>query len=47
MSPDPQFLPTLAQEAENYREMADEVNGILTDGLKRIRELADDGEEKE
>jgi protein-tyrosine phosphatase len=29
----------------NYRAMADEVNGILTDGLERIRELAIDGDQ--
>ena len=31
----------------NYRAMADEVNGILTDGLKRIRELSDDADKEE
>jgi protein-tyrosine-phosphatase len=31
----------------NYRAMADEVNGILTDGLERIRELADESQQAE
>jgi protein-tyrosine phosphatase len=30
----------------NYRAMADEVNLILMEGFDRIRELADEGEEK-
>jgi protein-tyrosine phosphatase len=30
----------------NYRAMADEVNGILTDGLEWIRELAEDGDKE-
>ncbi len=29
-----------------YRAMADEVNSILTEALERIRELADEGQEK-
>ncbi len=31
----------------NYRAMADEVNGILTDGLERIRELANESQQAE
>ena len=36
----------IGTDITNYRAMADEVNGILTQGLDRIRELANDGEEK-
>ena len=36
----------IGTDIANYRAMAEEVNGILTQGLDRIRDLANDGEEK-